>query len=310
MQVVTRAVEAIELGASLYVPATRPDLVAIGQGRQIPNLRSVIYCCEDSIKATDLPLALDNLKTALPFLTQPRLRFARPRNPDVLEAMLQLPLIENLHGFVLPKVTASNLGQYLKVLRHSSNGFTFQYMITVETKEAFSVGKMERLRDLLLASELPVLSIRIGGNDLLNLLSLRRQRGMVAYQTPLGLVIQQLVNVFKPYGFSVAAPVYDFTDDPETLISEALLDVQYGLVGKTAIHPRQIASIEAAYQVRAEDVIAARAILAPDAPAVFRIGDQMCEPATHHQWAKSILQQARIYGELPARNTQLEEQHA
>jgi citrate lyase beta subunit len=314
MQVVNSKISAahpIELGASLYVPATRSDLAAIGQGRQIPNLRSVIYCCEDSIKETDVPLALQNLKAALGFFEHPMLRFARPRHPAMLEKMLQLPLIERLNGFVLPKVTASNLADYLKVIRHSSSGFGFQYMITLETKEAFSVQQMEHLRDLLLASELPVLSIRIGGNDLLNLLSLRRQRGVVAYETPLGLVIQQLVSVFKPYGFSVAAPVYDFTDDPETLISEALLDVQHGLVGKTAIHPRQIALIEAAYQVRAEDVIAARAILEPDAPAVFRIGDQMCEPATHREWAKSILNQARIYGELPTRNNaSLEEQNA
>ncbi len=300
---VLQTVHPLELGASLYVPATRADLLAIGQGKQIPNLRSLIYCCEDSIQESDLPLAMRHLEAILPFLDYPMLRFARPRNPQVLEMMLEMPCIENLHGFVLPKVTSANLSDYLKVIRHSSNGFMFQYMITVETKETFSVQQMEHLRDLLLASELPVLSIRIGGNDLLNLLALRRQRGLVAYQTPLGLVIQQLLGVFKPYGLSVAAPVYDFTDDPETLISEALLDVQHGLIGKTAIHPRQIALIEAAYQVRAEDVIAAKAILEPNAPAVFRIGDQMCEPATHHQWAKSILEQARIYGELPARNS-------
>ncbi len=302
-----KTVHPLELGASLYVPATRADLLAIGLGKQIPNLRSLIYCCEDSIEENDLPLAISNLRAVLPFLDHPMLRFARPRNPHNLETMLEMPSIEKLHGFVLPKVTANNLADYLKVIRHSSRGFTFQYMVTVETKETFSVQQMEHLRDLLLASELPVLSIRIGGNDLLNLLALRRQRGLVAYKTPLGLVIQQLVGVFKPYGFSVAAPVYDFTDDPQTLISEALLDVQHGLVGKTAIHPRQIALIQAAYQVRAEDVMAATAILAPNAPAVFRIGDQMCEPATHHQWAKSILRQAQIYGELPAR---LEEQYA
>ncbi len=301
-------VHPLELGASLYVPATRADLLAIGQGEQIPNLRSVIFCCEDSIYETDVPQALHNLGAALPCFESDLLRFARPRNPEVLEQMLSLSGIDNLHGFVLPKISAQNFGQYLEVIRHSSHGFKFQYMITVETREAFSVLEMERLRDLLLASELSVLSIRIGGNDLLNLLSLRRQRGMVAYETPLGLVIRQLVHVFKPFGFSIAAPVYDFTDDPETLIAEALLDVQHGLVGKTAIHPRQIALIEAAYQVRAEDVIAARAILEPNAPAVFRIGDQMCEPLTHSGWAKSILEQARIYGELPVRHQLLDQQ--
>jgi citrate lyase beta subunit len=78
------------------------------------------------------------------------------------------------------------------------------------------------------------------------------------------------------------------------------MDVQHGMIGKTAIHPLQIPIIEAAYQVQSDDLKAARAILDPNAQAVFRIGDQMCEPATHQKWAKRILAQAQIYGEVPS----------
>lgn len=289
----------LELGASLYVPATRNDLIAIGQGRQIADLRSVIFCLEDSIAQSDLPMALEHIRLTLPYLEAAKLCFVRTRNPETLEQLLNLRHIERLHGFVLPKISPDNLGDYLKVIRHATLGFAFHYMVTLETKETFSSSQMERLRDLLLASELPVLSIRIGGNDLLNLLALRRQRGIDAYATPLGLVIKQLLTIFKPAGFHISAPVYDFTDDPETLARETTIDVQHGLISKTAIHPRQISIIEATYQVPSHDVLAAQAILAPNAPAVFRLDDQMCEPATHRNWAERILRQAQVYGQLP-----------
>jgi citrate lyase beta subunit len=292
----------LELGASLYVPATRNDLIAIGQGQQIPNLRSLIFCTEDSILENLVPQALEQIRLTLPYLEHPMLRFVRARNPIILEQLLCIKHIDRITGFVLPKVTASNLVDYLEAIRRVGLGFGFQYMITVETKDAFSVSQMERLRDLLLASELPVLSIRIGGNDLLNLLSMRRQRGITAYQTPLGQIINQLIMIFRPFGFHISAPVYDYTNDPETLALETQLDVQNGIIGKTAIHPRQIPIIEAAYQVRSDDVYAAREILKPNAPAVFRIGDQMCEPATHRNWAKHMLLQAQIYGEVPSPN--------
>ena len=43
----------LQLGASLYVPATRDDLPAIAAGRKFPQLRSVIFCLEDAIREED-----------------------------------------------------------------------------------------------------------------------------------------------------------------------------------------------------------------------------------------------------------------
>ena len=54
-----------------------------------------------------------------------------------------------------------------------------------------------------------ILVLRIGGNDLLNLLGLRRQRGHTLYETPLGAVIARLVTTFKPHGFRLSAPVFE-----------------------------------------------------------------------------------------------------
>ena len=52
-------------------------------------------------------------------------------------------------------------------------------------------------------AELEAAGQPIGGNDLLNLLGLRRQRGHTLYETPLGAVIARLVTTFKPHGFRV-----------------------------------------------------------------------------------------------------------
>lgn len=284
---------AARLGASLYLPATRSDLLDHALGVRVPQARSLIFCTEDAVREDDLPLALAHLEQVMPNLGGQTLRFVRVRNPEVLARVLALPGAERLTGFVLPKVTARGVGAYLDVL---GRGSAHQLMVTVETREAFSALEMESLRDVLLAREAPVLSIRVGGNDLLSTLGLRRTRGLHAYQTPLGPLIDRLVGLFKPYGFNLTAPVYDFTDDAETLAHEVRLDVQHGLFGKTAIHPRQIATIEAAYCVSAADFEAAQAIMRPDAPAVFRMHDMMCEPATHRSWAQAILDRAEVYG--------------
>ena len=56
--------DAIALGATLYIPASRTDLAAILGGRH-PNLRSAVLCLEDSTHHQDVPRALANLAALL-----------------------------------------------------------------------------------------------------------------------------------------------------------------------------------------------------------------------------------------------------
>ena len=57
---------AMNLGASLYSPASRLDLSAIAGGWKIPELRSVIFCTEDAVHERDLEAALSHLAALLP----------------------------------------------------------------------------------------------------------------------------------------------------------------------------------------------------------------------------------------------------
>jgi citrate lyase beta subunit len=290
-----------ELGASLYVPATQsPDaLVAIGNGEKYPFLRSIIYCTEDAVSANQLAEAMYNLSRALPRLNDEKrpMRFIRVRNPHVLGTLLETRAIEKVDGFVLPKLTCVNLLDYANQLSDQS---PFFLMPTLETREVFDYREMNRLRRMLEKdSRLSerILCLRIGGNDLLQCLGSRRNPERSIYDSPIGCLISRLAGEFIPYGFGLTAPVFESMQHPHVLASEVERDLDNGLFGKTAIHPDQVAVIEAAFRVSPADLDEARRILAPDAPAVFRMNGRMCEPATHSAWAEKILHRERIYGE-------------
>jgi citrate lyase beta subunit len=286
----------LQLGASLYVPATRTDLVDIANCHRYPELRSVIFCTEDAVAAPHVPQAVANLQHMLDQLAPVGMkRFIRVRNPEVLKTLMATDGIHRLDGFVLPKVTQYNFRDYASAIPDEAS---LLLMPTLETKEVFDPSEMRALLDLLRADPVRsrIICLRIGGNDLLHLLALRRSRGGTIYETPLGATISQLVTIFRPEGFSLTAPVFDRLDDQAALMREVRMDVDFGLLGKTAIHPSQISSIESQYKVAENDWEIARRILHENALPVFRYADTMCEPATHRPWADLVVARARIYG--------------
>lgn len=284
------------LGAPLYMPAHREDLLAWANGERAHTPRAMIFCTEDAVAAHDLDACLQRLRASLPRLRPlpRRYRFVRARNPNVLARLLDLPGIEHLDGFVLPKFTARDVHAYFDLLPREH----FHVMPTLETREVFDSGAMRELCQALSQSGIAerILMLRIGGNDLLNLLGLRRPRGLTWQDTPLAPVIAQLVTLFKPAEFALSAPVFEYLNDHATLRREIQLDLAHGLTGKTAIHPSQIAIIEAAYAVEHEDYDMARKVLDTTAPAVFRMHDAMCEVATHQRWAADILTRHALFG--------------
>lgn len=290
---------ALALGATLYLPCTRDDLASALIGpRRIAGLRSAVLCLEDAVLERDVPAALVRLAAFLrtlaargtgagdPFL------FVRPRDAAMLERILRMPGAERLDGFVIPKAHADTIPAYLALPfadRH-------RLMPTLETREACDAHEMRRLRDQLLVVQDRILALRIGGNDLLRAMGLRRAAGRTAYDGPLGHVIVSLVAGFAPWGFALSAPVLERFGDLALLREEVLRDVEHGLLTKTAIHPGQIAVIQAALAVPAAEIEDARLILADNAPAVFARDGAMCEPATHRAWAERLLDRAALHG--------------
>ncbi|MEA3640700.1 MAG: HpcH/HpaI aldolase/citrate lyase family protein [Lamprobacter sp.] len=287
--------DAYRLGGSLYVPVTHKDCLEIANGRKWPGLRSVIFCTEDAVAAAALGPALDNLRHLLDKMrpSSESLRFVRVRNPEILSWLLALPGIDKLDGFVLPKLDMSNIDAYMDQL--GGDRARYLCMPTLETRDAFDPARMTELRDYMLVRGYrdQILALRIGGNDLLALLSIRRPRDRTLYRTPLGLTIANLVTVFKPHGFQLTAPVFEHLDCPEILAEELGEDLAHGLCGKTAIHPDQLPLIDSRFRVSPSDLEAAQRILDDDR-AVFKFSGSMCELATHSAWAEQIVGRAAI----------------
>ncbi|CDL81470.1 HpcH/HpaI aldolase/citrate lyase family protein [Xenorhabdus szentirmaii] len=306
-----------QLGATLYMPATRQDIAEIILQNKIPDLRSLVICLEDAVSERDLPAALENLNDILQTLAEAGrvcfdsafshgmpfgikhacpLIFIRPRNEAMAKYLLTNIHLNVIDGLVLPKFTQASLPSWWELIKTTH----LCVMPTLETEEVFDVQRMNELADTLKESPFRdrIIALRIGGNDLMNVISLRRPREFTLYDGPMGYAIKMLVTVFSRRDFALTAPVCEHIDDLKLLEKELSLDIAHGLVGKTAIHPKQIECIQNALMVNAIDYADAQSIL-NSRQAVFKSQGTMCEPATHQRWAVNILERAEYYGVKP-----------
>ena len=284
------------LGATLYTPCTHGKLSSLMQNGS-PLTRSIVLCLEDAVREDELPLALNNLKKSLKnFHPDDTLkRFIRPRNPLVLAEILSYENIDKIDGFVLPKFDLHTIDLYKKVIQEQQHNH-FSYMPIIETAQAFDPRAMTRLRKSLQTWGDKVICLRIGGNDLMNLLGIKRMQGMTTYDTPLRSVIDQLIINFRPEGFELSAPVFDLVDDLETLKKEVMIDLAYGFYAKTAIHPSQIEVIESAFSsFSASHRNQAESVLNNNSAAVFKFNGQMMEKTCHKSWATRTIKLAECY---------------
>lgn len=290
--------KAVELGATLYIPVQHPRLAEVLAGAN-PDLRSVVICLEDSLHETEVGAAQEVFCAILRMLAvaPPKLiAYARPRGTEMLEWMLAQPGIERLAGFVLPKITTTNLADWLARLDSPQHGI----MPTIESTEAFDRAAMVQMARALAPLAERVHAVRIGGNDILNTLGVRRSRERTAYDTPLGLAIATMASVFLPEGLALSAPVFEHYALTDVLREEVARDIEHGLLTKTAIHPSQVPIIHDVLRPGPAEVEEARAILAAEAQAVFGHGGSMLEPTTHARWAQGVLDRARVHARRPA----------
>ncbi|MBD8491932.1 HpcH/HpaI aldolase/citrate lyase family protein [Pseudomonas syringae] len=292
------------LGATLYMPATRDDILEVVVAQRIPELRSLVVCLEDAVAPVDVDTALANLRHVLlrieAYGGRPEggpLLFVRPRDEHMARVLNDWPLMKHVDGFVVPKLSLGNLRHWEQAVTNPA----LALMPTLETPEVFNPVAMVELGQALKATlDQRIIALRIGGNDLMGCLGLRRTPAMTLYGTPMGYVIPMLAGVMGSQGFALTAPVFEQLATPQILDQELALDISHGLVGKTAIHPSQITIIQNALRVSLDDMNSARMILNSAAAAVFKYNDAMCEPATHYKWATHIMERAKWHGVLPA----------
>ncbi|TXD98324.1 HpcH/HpaI aldolase/citrate lyase family protein [Psychrobacter frigidicola] len=306
-----------QLGASLYMPATRQDIWQVIKREKLPTINSIIICLEDAVSHNDVALALTRLQALLntwathvnsinapsnPAAEQTQqptrpLVFVRPRNPMMLQQLADFEHINLLDGFVMPKVDMYSLSNWRMACQSLETDQLL--MPTLETAALFNPHHNQELAIAFKeAFSQPMFALRIGGNDLFAALRLRRPKDSIVYDTPIGTLAYQLLGCFVPHGFYLTAPVFEYLDQPTLLMQELTRDVSLGLVGKTVIHPSQIALVQQAYCVPLSILDEAQAILHSEAKAVFKYNNTMLEPATHRSWAQEVVNRAAVFGTI------------
>jgi citrate lyase beta subunit len=297
----TTRISPYQLGATLYMPATRADLLEVILRQKISDLRSMVICLEDAVREDEVAAGLSNLQQCLQELHQQErgirpLVFIRPRHPRMALKLLAMSGIDSIDGFVLPKFDNDSFAAWYAVVQAAPRKLLFMPTLeTAQVLDALAVRELcKRLQEDGIKSR--ILALRIGGNDLLSCLRLRTHHAHTLYDGPLGYVVAMLITHFVPAGFHLTAPVFEYFQDHTVLQAEFQRDLLHGLVGKTVIHPSQIAVIHQALKVDSHDYEAALRILDEAMPAVFQFEGAMCEPATHHHWAMQVMERARHFG--------------
>ncbi len=283
----------IELGATLFVPATHQELENIVCYNKYPELKSVLIDTEDGISDNNLEVALESLKELLKIYKKEKLLvFIRPRNVNVLRRILQLENIKNIDGFILPKFSLENAQNYLALLDESD----FLLMPSIEGEELFNQNGLYELRDILLENRENILLLRFGLEDILRQLKMKRSCEESAFDfSAISYVLGGFIATFKSAEFAISGGVYPCFKDRDGFIKDVKRDLKEGFVSKTIIHPNQIEAINELYKVSKEELEEALQICKND-NAVFNQNDKMAEVVTMKPYAQEIILRAEVYG--------------
>src|SRR5690242_1050187 len=116
---------AVALGATLYSPATRPDLAADVRRQAAAGVASMVLCLEDAIADDEVPAAEDNVVRQLGRLADETgaggdgpLLFVRVRTPEQVAGLTtRLGTAAGvLAGFVLPKFSEFSGPAFLQAM--------------------------------------------------------------------------------------------------------------------------------------------------------------------------------------------------
>ena len=283
----------IELGATLFVPATHKNLEDIVCNNKYPELKSVLIDTEDSISQKSLEIAFESIKKLLSLYEKKKLLvFIRPKNIEVLTRLLKLKNIDSIDGFILPKFSLSNAQKYFDLLRDSD----FLLMPSIEGEELFNQNNLYDLRDVLLKNSDNILLVRFGLEDILRQLKMKRSCEDGAFDfSATSYILGSFISTFKSAGFGISGGVYPCFKDKDGFMKDVKRDLKEGLFSKTIIHPNQITLSNKLYKVSKRDLTNAIEICEND-EAVFNQNDKMAEVVTMRPYAEEIILRSEVYG--------------
>lgn len=317
------------IGGLLYMPGNNTKIAKKILNGEMPDIKSMVLCLEDSIGDSVVDQAencvkdtLNRLSNAIEtgsfsFLNLP-LIFIRVREYGQMTRLYE-KIGKNLSivtGFVLPKFNPSNAKNYInefEQIKELVNSDLYMMPI-IESRDA--MYKPTRLQNLeFIYNELKsiadsVLCIRVGGTDFCNIFGIRRPISATIWDIRVVAdCISDILNIFGS-DYVVSGPTWEFFENKknpsDTLWSEGLkkeltLDRLNGIIGKTCIHPTQLPFVQQSLIVLESNYNNALAVLSMTSQSFVGVkkgttGNQMNESKTHINWAKKTLALAGIYG--------------
>lgn len=227
------------LGATLYMPATRPNIHQDLLTKKHAGLTSIVICLEDSIgdeeveKAEqllmqELTYLYDGLQKGVIQLSDLPLIFIRIREHEQLQR-LRAGLGEKLEvitGIVIPKFrpsTGETILQEIAEIRSASS--PLYAMPILETKEIIynetRMGELVAIKNCLDEYKELILNVRIGATDFSGLFGIRRSPDTTVYEIAvIRDCIADIINMFarldSPY--VISGPVWEYFSSAERVL--------------------------------------------------------------------------------------------
>jgi citrate lyase beta subunit len=244
------AVLATALGATLYMPATRPRLADDLERQAASGVLSTVVCLEDAIADDDLPAAEENLVDQLARFARGAaaraeragdgpLVFVRVRRPDQITDLASRLRDDAgvVSGFVLPKFTEASGAAFLDALTDAAAS-TGHRLLAMPVLESPEIIHRETRQDALLGVQrmlekyrASVLAVRIGATDLCAVYGIRRDRDLTVYDVRVVAdVITDVVNVLgraDGTGYVVTGPVWEYFGGHERMFKPQLREAPF-----------------------------------------------------------------------------------
>jgi citrate lyase beta subunit len=228
---------AFGLGATLYVPGTRPALAETIRRRHSEGVLSLVIDLEDAVAEDAADEAQERAAAALTELADqpnPPLLFIRPRtSADTADLLERIgPGVGALTGVVLPKFAPRSGRTALRAVAAASRriGRPLYAMPVLETPEVVfhetRDAELSRIAAVLDGFRATVLCVRIGATDMSGLFGIRRDRDLTVYDVrvvadAIAGIVNQLARC-DGTGFVVTGPVWEYFADHERMFRPLL----------------------------------------------------------------------------------------
>ncbi|MEH7392855.1 HpcH/HpaI aldolase/citrate lyase family protein [Bacillus sp. JJ1474] len=248
------------LGATLYMPSTRPNIHQDLLTKKHSGLTSMVICLEDAIGDDEVELAESMLVQELRNLKEDMekgllieddlpLMFIRIRSYEQLKRLMNSIQkgLDLLTGIVIPKFSPEKDKLVLEEIRRLNDaGHRLFALPILETKKV--IEKETRLDELMAIKYLVdqyedlILNIRIGATDFCGLYGIRRNSDTTVYDIAvIRDCISDIVNVFlrSDHPYVISGPVWEYFSSKERMLKPQLRQTPFReKYGQEGIHFR------------------------------------------------------------------------